>query len=195
VYDQLNSGYEWACHLTCRSGLLGVEYFHTLNEAGTDLFVDSGIDDLKNWNLGLGDILPEQVRQAMLLASGYSGSQWYNDNMFWRLDRPACTRRIPLSAERHYLRVWPIAIHKSHLYLWGASLAITFFFVLGIPPAFWGFWVLVRKPMMSPVDVGRGFNAPILNEAEYQNLNTSALLQRVGGKSFHHDLVYTRCPV
>lgn len=78
------------------------------------------------------------------------------------------------------------ATYGVRYYLWGASVGLTYAIILVVLPTFWGFWVLVRKPTMSPVDMARAFNAPVVTaDGEHRQLQVKELLKEVGTVPIH----------
>lgn len=186
---------DWqGCNLSFANGLDYVAYAQALNNAPTDPTWLGGLDNFDE-DVDVAELVLNQIRRAMFLASVYAGSSWYSFNyqIYWNDAWSGNGGRDIPGVEADYVQTVPATrvtvtpIYHVRFYLWAASMAMTYLVILVILPTFWGYWVLVREPTMSPVDMARAFHAPVLNRAEDRRA-TADLLKEVGPKNIHRDL-------
>ncbi|KAE9376429.1 hypothetical protein N431DRAFT_330742 [Stipitochalara longipes BDJ] len=83
-----------------------------------------------------------------------------------------------------------VAVYQSHyLYLGLASLFTTLAIIL-IVPTFIGYWKLGRTVSMSPIEIGKAFNAPLLR-SEDSNADADNLIQSLGHVGVRYGVIQT----
>lgn len=179
----------WFCALSYDDGLQSVEYYQLIDSDDVNPRVVEGNNPFRFADPT--EIIVGRLRQAMFLASVYTGSQVFND--IWGTTFDYTRQRVVLPYPRaHYAQKveatqsTPIVRYAIRLYLWGVSLAITAIVIIAILPTFYGFWKLPRYPGLSPLDIARAFKAPILAQAD-PDIATHHLLRHVGGRNLHRD--------
>ncbi|KAL9622883.1 MAG: hypothetical protein Q9160_002809 [Pyrenula sp. 1 TL-2023] len=79
-------------------------------------------------------------------------------------------------------------VYDSQYLFLGLALAITAIAIICVLATFNGFWVIGRKVTMSPVEIAKAFNAPLLRNND-SNAETTALIEEVGGRSVMYGAV------
>ena len=186
LVNAINPSYQtdsiaWNCNISFTYGLDNIGYFQAFNSPGTNPAVLEGISFYNN-PIDVAEMVLGQIRQAMFLASVYSGSQWWNVydySTYYNAYLPGTQSDYLQNVTA--LRETATPIYKVRFYLWGSSLAVTYLVIL---PTFGGYWVLGRRPTMNPVDTARAFHPPILSHPEPQ-VDIGALLREVGSQNIH----------
>jgi hypothetical protein len=197
--DYLSDDSPYSCNLSVGWALANIGYFQAFNQHGT---FDNATLGWWNYFAETTDpttLILDQVRQSMFLASVYSGAQWYtsiytpaedvDEEGNWYLSGDMVEEQYVQHVNATRLHTTPT--YEVRWYLWGASVALTYLIILIILPTFWGFWILRRKPTMSPVDLARAFNAPAVTVSTEENLNqmpVKVLLKEVGAIPLHKPL-------
>jgi hypothetical protein len=81
-----------------------------------------------------------------------------------------------------------IAVYvSSYLYL-GIACLLTILAILLIVPTFYGYWYIGRNVSMSPVEIAKAFNAPLLRN-EDSNAEAADLIKAIGHRRIRYGLV------
>lgn len=79
-------------------------------------------------------------------------------------------------------------VYESHYLFLGLALLVTLIAVVCILITFNGYWVLGRKVTMSPVEIAKAFNAPVLWGSD-SNAEAKALVKEIGARSVRYGAV------
>ena len=82
-------------------------------------------------------------------------------------------------------QVRPVTEYTVRYTHWIGSVAVTYAIILVLLPTFWGFWKLAWRTSMSPVDMARALQAPLLAGTKG---DTSEVLHEFGQRNIHVDL-------
>lgn len=193
--------YRETCNLGIQYGLWNLGYYEAFNSPNPEPDAETG---WLYWNPNPADpseVILEQIRQAMFLASVYQGSTFYSaayapvqwkdydangdtTGDWWVPNLDVNGTHYVQNVEAQQIRVLPT--YGVRYYLWGASLALTYAIILVVLPTFWGYWILKRKPTMSPVDMARAFSAPVVTAEDQHQMQVDALLRQVGRTPIHN---------
>lgn len=181
-----------ACHIDMSWGFSFINYYEQLTKKDFDPSVEFGPYAYTKVGSPI-DLVLNQMRQSMFLASIYQGAGYWarsfsnngsDDDITF--GRPAEDTDFIQHVDA--LKTKYVPTYRIRWGLWGASVAMTYAVIGLILPTFWGFWVLKVKPTLSPVDVARAFNAPVVDHDHQNHMHVEALLKEVGRKNIHHDL-------
>lgn len=178
------------CQVEMSLGLSSINYFEQMTKLDYNQAVEFGPWAYTDIGSPI-DLVLNQIRQSMFLASIYQGAQWYSWSFSSNVDGSTYARVGPEDDYVQHvdaLRTKVVPVYRIRWALWGASIAITYIIILLIVPTFWGFWVLKVQPTMSPIDVARALNAPVVDHDHQNHLDVDALLKQVGKKNIHRDL-------
>ena len=76
-------------------------------------------------------------------------------------------------------------IYRTHMGYMAAGLAVAVLGVLGVATLFFGWWELGRKVTMSPVEIARAFDAPLLRGVD-GNAEIKDILRQTNGNSVRY---------
>ncbi|RDL32562.1 uncharacterized protein BP5553_09018 [Venustampulla echinocandica] len=75
-----------------------------------------------------------------------------------------------------------LTVYVSHYLYLGLAVFFTLLSTLCIAPTFFGWWALGRKVSLSPIEIAKAFDAPILSNSLDSNLDADDLLKEVGDR-------------
>jgi hypothetical protein len=81
-----------------------------------------------------------------------------------------------------------LTVYKSLFLFHALALVFTLLATLCVMPIFMGFWTLGRNVALSPIEVAKAFNAPILSNYD-SNASVHALLDEVGAREIRYGSV------
>lgn len=79
-------------------------------------------------------------------------------------------------------------VYQSHYEFLAIALALTILAILFVTATFRGYWHLGRTMTMSPIELAKAFNAPLLSN-EDSNAEVEGLVSKVGDKAVRYGVV------
>lgn len=178
IYLALNNQYNSSAHMRF-VGAVGYEIITTGSTANSYAVLGTGDTATNNCSLSFKDPTADLLARAREL-------------MF----RTALAAADPRN--RTHVRTVPAQqsathqVFESHYLFLGLALLVTLLAVVGVLLTFNGYWVLGRSVSMSPVEIAKAFNAPLLRSSNGNgdsNAEATALVEEIGKRSVRYGAV------
>ena len=97
----------------------------------------------------------------------------------------------------HYFQTIPATqtttriLYEVRVYLWGIALLVSWLIIIFVLPLFWGYWMLDREAGMTPADIARIFQSPLLivegnkHETRDEGMTTDEVVEKVGHRNLN----------
>lgn len=141
--DNSDSTSSLACTISMNWGLSYLDYFEQMSKRGYKDVIEMG--PLAYTDIGSPiDLVLNQIRQSMFLASVYEGAGYWSRSFASNVSTDLTTFARPANNETYIqtveaLRTKTVPVYNVRWGLWGASVAMTFGVILLILPTFFGF--------------------------------------------------------
>ncbi|PMD37659.1 hypothetical protein L207DRAFT_493212 [Hyaloscypha variabilis F] len=87
-------------------------------------------------------------------------------------------------------QVLEVPVYQSHYLYLALGSGFTFLAIIFVLPTFFGYWHLGRRVSMSPIEIAKAFNAPLLRELD-SNAEASELCESLGEMGVRYGIVST----
>lgn len=88
------------------------------------------------------------------------------------------------------VQVATVAVYQSHYLYLALASGFTLLAILFVIPTFFGYWHLGRSVSMSPIEIAKAFNAPLLRQLD-SNAEAGQLIQSLGEMDVRYGVVST----